>query len=200
MGSSAQSVPEPTAAKSRASQSMLEIGARPHDRPDKSGAIILDHQHENALVETDTATVDPSGRTCAGKRRVEPARQPAVARHAERVRDEMSQDGDRKFGSEGERTHRRRGRDRSILRTEGRPARCIAKKAAARPINRQDRLSRPLACREPPTICAIALEPLGVSEGVFALHDRRSPAVLEVVAIAFANEFVPDAAKIDPDG
>ncbi len=44
----------------------------------------------------------------------------------------------------------------------------------------------------------MTLEPSGVSEGVFALHDRRSPAVFEVVAIVFAHEFVPDAAKIDP--
>ena len=37
-----------------------------------------------------------------------------------------------------------------------------------------------------------------VALGVFALDERRAPAVLEIVAALLTHEAVPDAAKIDP--
>ena len=58
--------------------------------------------------------------------------------------------------------------------------------------------ARAVARRQAPAVRAVALEALGIADRVLALHQRRAPAVLEVVDAVAAHEGVLDAAQVDP--
>ena len=87
--------------------------------------------------------------------------------------------------------------DGAVVGSERSAARDVIVELPLDSIDRPRDPAGPVACGEPPAIFAVALKPERVPDGILLLHERRLPAVLEVVAAALAHEGVADPA-IDP--
>ena len=73
-------------------------------------------------------------------------------------------------------------RDSAVVGTEWGASSDIVEKLAFDAVDHPLRPTGPVACRESPTVFAVADEIHGIADRVFLLHKRRLPAVLEVVA------------------
>src|SRR4030095_9228509 len=87
---------------------------------------------------------------------------------------------------------------RAVVRTEGCTARDIIKELAFNPVDDTLHAARAVTRRESPTVLAVASEIQRIADCVFPMGEGRSPAVLEVVAVALAHEFVANPTEIDP--
>src|SRR4030095_9004374 len=102
------------------------------------------------------------------------------------------------FRSERERgDHDPRG-DGAVVWTEWSASSDVVEELAFAPVDHPPSPTRPVACREAPTVFAVADEIPGIADRVFLLHKRRLPAVLKVVAGVCTHELVANAAKVDP--
>src|SRR5215813_7969509 len=88
--------------------------------------------------------------------------------------------------------------DGTIVRAEWRTSSEIVEKLAFDAIHFAFNPTGPIARGESPTVFAIADKFQGVADGIFLLHKCRLPAILEVVAVVSAHEFVTNIAKVDP--
>src|SRR5215510_3010888 len=105
---------------------------------------------------------------------------------------------DDNFRSKGQRGKYNPRSDGTIVRAEWRTSSEIVEKLAFDAIDFAFSPTRPIARCESPTVFAVADELHGVADGILLLHKCRLPAILEVVAVVSAHEFVTNVAKVDP--
>src|SRR5277367_3963227 len=94
---------------------------------------------------------------------------------------------------ERQRRKRRPSGERTVVRPIGDTACGIAEKASRQAGPFGKFVARPVTCGESPATLIITGEFVWVALGVFALDERRSTAVLEIVAPLLAHEAVSDS-------
>src|ERR1700694_3091739 len=88
--------------------------------------------------------------------------------------------------------------DGAIVTAVGSPARRIAEQAPRLSGHIGQFVARSVTRGKTPAVFAVTREFVRVALGIFALDERRTPAVLEIIAALLAHERILDSAKIDP--
>src|SRR5688500_15981486 len=121
---------QPTAAESGAPQPSRDEGAVAHQAPDHPGAVVLDHQHHDSLVESIVAARYPRSRACAGKSRIEAAGKLLAAQHLRIARNHAAYRGKDDLGGKRQRRQHPGTGQRAVIRPVGHPARGVAEPVA----------------------------------------------------------------------
>ena len=191
---------QPAALETRAAQPLDDVGAAAHDVPDQTGAVVLDHEHDRALVHAEVVWGDPpSGRAVFhGEGLVERRLEAVGLRHTQLQRGQVPDSGDHDLRGERQRGDHNPRSDCAVVGAVGRPAGDVFVELPLDLVHRSLHPARAITGREPPTVLPVALELQRVPDGVLLLHKGRLPTVLEVVGAVLAHEGVADAAEIDP--
>src|SRR4029434_7835605 len=191
---------KPTALKSRPPQSGDDRRAAAHDVPEQSGPVVLDHQHDRSLIDTEVIRRDPptSRAIRHGKRLIEGRLESVLRGHPQLHSSKVPHGRNDDFRSKRERGDDDPGSDSAVIWTEWGAPSDVIEELALDAVEYTLPPAGSVGCREAPTVFAVANEIPGIADRVFLLNKRRLPAVFKVVAASRPHEFVADAAKVDP--
>src|SRR5688500_1744311 len=191
---------KPSAAESRPPQSGDDCRATAHDVPKQAGPVVLDHQNNRPLIDSEVIWRHPptSRAMRDSKRLVERWLEPIFTLHPQFHFPRLPHGRDDNLRSKRKRGDDNPRRDGTVVGAERGASSGIVEKLAFDAIDHTLRPTGPIACCKSPTMFAVAGKVHGIVNRVFLLHKRALPAILEVVAAALPHEFVANTAKVDP--
>src|SRR5688572_2581621 len=182
---------QPTAAEPGAPQPGRDEAAVAHQAPDHPGAVVLDHQHHDSLIESIVAARYPGSRACVGKSRIEAAGKLLAGQHLRIARNHVAYRGKDDLGSKRQRRQHPGTGQRTVIRPVGHPARGVAEPVERFAAHRGHLVvARTVTGGEAPAILVVPGESQRVTLCVLALDADRVPAVLEVVGALLAHETI----------
>src|SRR2546423_6726180 len=204
---------QPTSREASPLQAALDVGTLPHEAPDETRAIVLDHADDRALIDAEIIVVEPTqavddmtllgAKACVVVGRIERVEKAILAEERITVLDaHRLERGHGDFRSEGHRAAGGRRRDRAVVvNIIGRgAARGVSVKLSRHVVDDHRPVDRTVGSRESPKCGAVVAGLGGIVDCVRALRDRRAARVFEVVDAAAAHVAVLNAAEIDGRG
>src|SRR4029450_13197559 len=169
---------KPTTAKSRPPQSSDDRRTAAHNVPEQSGPVVLDHQHDRSLIDAEVTRRDPPTRWAIrhGKRLIERRLEPIFRGHPQVHSGKIPHRRDDDFRSKRERGDDDPRGNSSVVWTEWGAPGDVVEELAFVAVDDTLLPTGSVACREAPTMFAVADEIPGIPDRVFLLHQRRLPA------------------------
>ena len=184
---------EPSAGESRLPKPAPDVRAAPHEVPQETGPLVLDHHDDRTLIQTVIQRADPvaEGRIQAGPQAIFAAQVGVCANKlSKRVRD--------KFRCKRKRCRDAAGRQRAIIRSVGYTPSFVHPEIPIDVIDGLRHWSGTVAGAQTPAERPIAAELLRILLGVALLHAHCTATVLEIVEPLGLHEPIANSAKIEP--